>query len=308
MLILVEAIIPVMVFIRRAAQKKEHHRLWRTRTARGGVGAIGDEADGGGPSGTQVHEESTHVESESVDDVAPRNDVETGGRVSSVTESLEENVVNTEATESEWAAGDEVEGERMTPRNRKCSWAASKGVNDLMRMLDSGFSEEEKRMVWHRYFQDERIRALDPELYAAFLKLRSVPTTTVQSLRGALQTIRSGSIPGKSKVRNIVLTAAVSKADSQRLICKALGASRYSVRKAYERRAEVDETGENLWAGGNRKRRSDALTTEETGAICTWWETETTVSPNKKDVKRRRIGVKECETHATHYLQVSQVM
>ena len=195
----------------------------------------------------------------------------------------------------------------LTPRNRKCCSAASKGVNYLMQLLDAGFTHEEKKMVLHRYFADERVRALDPEWTAAVLKLHSVAATTVRSLRGALQTIRSTSIPEKTKVRNIVLTAAVSKEGSQRNICKAIGASRYLVRKAYKRRAQVDETGENLWAGGDRKRRSDALSVQAHDSVCTWWETETTVSPNKKDIKRRRTGPKEHETHATHYLQVSQV-
>ena len=196
---------------------------------------------------------------------------------------------------------------RLTPRNRKCFYAASKVVTNIMQCLDAGFSDEEKKMVLDRVCVDDRIRAVHPEWCMAVQKLRTVPATTVQSLRGALQTLRNTTIQGKAKVRNIVLTAAVSNGESQRMICKALGASRYLVRKAYQRRAEVDETGENLWAGRDRKRRSDALSAEEHGAVSSWWETETTVSPNKKDVKRRRIAAKEHEEHATHYLQVSQV-
>ena len=222
-------------------------------------------------------------------------------------ESREENIQPTQTEDTTGGASEENEGDGVTLRYRKCGWAASKGVNELMRILDGGFTDEEKKSVLRRYFSDERIRAIDPELYAAVEKVRTEATTTVQSLRGALHTIRSTSIQGKLKVRNIVLTAAVSKGDSQRRICKALGASRYLVRKAFLRRTSVDETGENLWAGGDRKRRSDALSAEDRSAVCGWWETETTVSPNKKDVKRRRIGPKEHETHATHYLQMSQV-
>jgi hypothetical protein len=36
-----------------------------------------------------------------------------------------------------------------------------------------------------------------------------------------------------------------------------------------------------------------------------WWEIATTISPNRKDVKGRRIGLKMYEQHATHYLQES---
>ena len=144
------------------------------------------------------------------------------------------------------AEGDDTKCPRLTPRNQKCCSAASKGVNHLMQLLDAGFTEEEKKIVLHRYFADERICALDSKLCTAVLKLHSVATTTVQSLRGALQTISSTCIQGKTKVRNIVLTAAVSNGDSQRMICKALGALRYLVCKAFWGRAEVDKTGEYL--------------------------------------------------------------
>jgi hypothetical protein len=36
-----------------------------------------------------------------------------------------------------------------------------------------------------------------------------------------------------------------------------------------------------------------------------WWENETTISPNMKDVVRRCTIVKLYETHCTHYLQMS---
>ena len=63
----------------------------------------------------------------------------------------------------------------------------------------------------------------------------------------------------------------------------------------------------NIYRPGDRKQRSDELSAEDRTSVYSWWETETTVSSNKRDVKRRRIGVKDHETHATHYLQVSQV-
>lgn len=269
------------------------------------------EGSGEGPSGTQAREEPEVVEQwqngADYDNVPSNTDTGRGLSADHV-ESFEENIIPTQGTESYDTDGDEVDGERQNTRSRKCSWAASKGANLLWGVLDAGLSAEEKKNVLHRLFSDERISGVDPELTSLVHKLGSVATTTVQNVRGALQTIRRGTIEGKSKVRNIVLTAAVSKGTgSQRNICNALGASRYLVRKAFQRRAEIDETGENLWAGGARKRRRDALSAEETSAVCSWWETETTVSPNKKDVKRRRTGVKEHETHATHYLQVSQV-
>ncbi|KAG0620499.1 hypothetical protein M758_4G220900 [Ceratodon purpureus] len=292
----------------RAAQKREWHRTWRTRTRTSNdVMARTEIASGAGPSGGQNGEEQYSGEEDVLESPVQDQEVGIAAEETRGGGSEEENTNLTPDMDFTANEGDDSDHERVTPRNRKVRTSASRVVNYLMQVVDAGHTNEEKRLVLHRCFADDRIRALDPELSRAVLRMPTVATTTVQSLRGALQSIRGACIQGKSKVRNIVLTAAVSKADSQRMICKALGASRYLVRKAFQRRAEVDEIGENLWAGGDRKRRSDALSAEDQNAVCSWWETETTVSPNKRDVKRRRIGMKDHETHATHYLQVSQV-
>ena len=299
----------MLVLCYRAAQKREHHRGWRARAEVDEHGTGAENPCGEGPSGEDHSQEANvHLNGEGDPWAAPAGVHDVAGGTP-VEEPFEESgEVLTQATEFTADEGGDTELRvDSAPRNRKCCAAATRGVNHLVQLLEAGFTPEEKRLVLHRYFADERIRAIDPELSTAVLRLHNVAATTVRSLRGALQTIRSTSIEGKTKVRNIVLTAAVSNGDSQRLICKALGASRYLVRKAFQRRAEVDESGENLWAGGDRKRRSDALSAEDHTSVCSWWETETTVSPNKRDVKRRRIGVKEHDTHATHYLHVSQV-
>ena len=291
----------------RAAQKRDHHRTWRTRRRSAEVEGGVENGSGEGPS-TAASEDHPNGDVHLNEDFSEAQGREDGGaRQSIAEESQEENVEWTQTTDSTRSGADEVQCERVSPRNRKCSWASSKILNDLMRVLDAGFSEEEKKIVLRKCLCDDRIWTVDPELTSAVQEVRAVVPTLGQNLKGALQTIRSTRIQGKSKVRNIVLTAAVSKGESERKICEALGASRYLVRKAFHRRAEVDESGENLWAGGDRKRRRDALSAEDQSTVCGWWETETTVSPNKKDVKRRRIGVKEHETHATHYLQTSQV-
>ncbi|KAG0572082.1 hypothetical protein KC19_VG066600 [Ceratodon purpureus] len=60
-----------------------------------------------------------------------------------------------------------------------------------MHILNAGFSEKEKRIVLHRYFSDDRIRAFDLKLTKAVHKVCSVVPMLGQSWRGALQTIRS---------------------------------------------------------------------------------------------------------------------
>ncbi|KAG0601049.1 hypothetical protein M758_11G080000, partial [Ceratodon purpureus] len=87
----------------------------------------------------------------------------------------------------------------QNPRNRKCTYTASGIVSHIMRVLQGGFSAEEKRLVVHRCFADDRMREVDPQLCSTVKNSRQVAVNPVQSLRGALQTIRSTCIQGKAK-------------------------------------------------------------------------------------------------------------
>ncbi|KAG0594599.1 hypothetical protein M758_UG091800 [Ceratodon purpureus] len=167
----------------RAAQKRDHHRGWRTRAHTDEPAVAAQDRSGEGPSEPFPGEEP-NINLNDVDEPwGQEHDVEVVGGRNQTGESLEENREGlTQATDSTTEYCEDRECPRLTPRNRKCCAAASKGVNHLMQLLDAGFTHEEK-MVLHRYFADDRVRALDPELCTAVLKLHSVATTTVQSLR-----------------------------------------------------------------------------------------------------------------------------
>lgn len=62
-----------------------------------------------------------------------------------------------------------------------------------------------------------------------------------------------------------------------------------------------------MWAKGDRARRKDALTQAVLDIVVAWWTEETRVSPQKKDVRRKRVGVNKFITHAGHWLEESQV-
>jgi len=56
-----------------------------------------------------------------------------------------------------------------------------------------------------------------------------------------------------------------------------------------------------------RAQRSATLSETMKKLMIDWWVQETSISPNRKDVVRRRVGVKNFEIHPKHYLQISQV-
>jgi hypothetical protein len=89
---------------------------------------------------------------------------------------------------------------------------------------------------------------------------------------------------------------------SQSFLSITIGASRYSLRKAIVKQVHVDQNWVNIWGGFPPKRQCDVFNEKDCNLIKDQWDTTTTISPNRKDVKRKRINTKTFEQHAIHYL------
>lgn len=59
----------------------------------------------------------------------------------------------------------------------------------------------------------------------------------------------------------------------------------------------------SLW----KAKRVDSVPPHVTELVEDFWTSNTRISPNRKDVARKRIGVKEWITHPTHHLTESQL-
>jgi len=67
------------------------------------------------------------------------------------------------------------------------------------------------------------------------------------------------------------------------------------------------ESGGVLWTLSVRRKKMDGMTAKVKNVVLTWWVSETRVSPNKKDVTRKRIGPGVYDERPTHYLMETQV-
>lgn len=193
-------------------------------------------------------------------------------------------------------------------RWRKCAHIAERHVSNLLGELQSGLSHEELADVTRRIIRHDNLQEYLPKCVRA-AKESEKNAVAIQSIRGAYQTITNQGGKQSSFLKNVILSAVASQSSlvSQSHIRRALGASKWLVKKAVTIRSLVDGMGECLWGGLPRKRRCDVLDEATVHAVVNWWETSSIVSPNQKDVKRRRIGVKVFDKHPTHYLQESQV-
>ena len=193
-------------------------------------------------------------------------------------------------------------------RWRKCEHIANRHVTSLLRELQKGLTHEELVDVIGRIICHDNLQEYLPKCMRA-LKESKNNALAIQSIQRAYQTITIQGGKQSSFMKNVILSAVASQSSllPQNHIRRALGASKWLVKKAVTIRSLVDGMGECLWGGLPRKRRCDVLDEATVQAVVNWWETSSIVSPNQKDVKRRCIGVKLFDKHPTHYLQESQV-
>ena len=129
------------------------------------------------------------------------------------------------------------------------------------------------------------------------------------SLRSGMQSHLVGLRKARTvQAKNIVTTFAVAPGvGSGRGVAEILGVDRRNIKKALARRILIDNKEDAFWLQDQRRVRCDALPDVVKNIIRKWWEEETTISPNRKDIVRKWVAPKLYIEHATHYLQVSQV-
>lgn len=86
-----------------------------------------------------------------------------------------------------------------------------------------------------------------------------------------------------------------------------LGVHHRNVSAAILRRKKMDSAERFQWVLSARKVRVDVLSTATKNVVVSWWISETRMSPNRKEVVRKRIGLGKYEEKPTQYLLETQV-
>lgn len=134
---------------------------------------------------------------------------------------------------------------------------------------------------------------------------REILSGLVQSLEEVKQ--------AKNKVelatKHAILTAVVSSGSSGSIRKKArlLGVHHRNVSAAILRRKKMNSRERFQWVLSVRKVRVDVLSNATKNAVVKWWISETRMSPNRKEVVRKRIGPGDYEEKPTQYLLETQV-
>jgi hypothetical protein len=67
----------------------------------------------------------------------------------------------------------------------------------------------------------------------------------------------------------------------------------------------MDTNGNAFWVNTKNQKHRNGLCEIKIQQIVDFWTSRTTISPNAKDITWKRVGMKQYEEHATHYLQIS---
>ena len=109
--------------------------------------------------------------------------------------------------------------------------------------------------------------------------------------------------------KSALLDAAVSLGiDGVRPLSRALETSSGSITIALNRRIQAGDTKETVLGLRLHRKKRGGLSDYVKHCIELWWNVQTKVSPNRKDVIKHRVDRKDwAEPHPTHYLCDSQV-
>ncbi len=98
-----------------------------------------------------------------------------------------------------------------------------------------------------------------------------------------------------------------NKIINNRQVAQILGVDRRNIKRALERQHTLDNNEDGFWLQKRQENMLMLYVKLQSNRLFAFWTSKTTISPNSKDVTQRRIGRKQYDVHATHYLQVFQV-
>ncbi len=90
----------------------------------------------------------------------------------------------------------------------------------------------------------------------------------------------------------VCMLASSSIVSNKKGIAKVLGVDKRNIRKALNRRMQLDITNNVFWVSQKKGRQSDSLPQAMRNMVVQFWTSQTIIFPNQKDVMKCYIGVK----------------
>lgn len=194
------------------------------------------------------------------------------------------------------------ESNRMTERSSsRVSNKIAGAINEELKVCPT---MDCRRVIVEKLLNHNTIWPQLPEYYPRPSEAKSI-FVFLESFRTQLQSVKTSHSRMFLARKGAVLDAAISEGcDGARALSRVLQVHPRNIPAAMENWVGVDPV--NQFALLERKKRA-GLTEYVKEKVHLWWTQQTRVSPNKKDVTRKRMGRNDYMVHATQYLVDTQV-
>lgn len=169
--------------------------------------------------------------------------------------------------------------------------------------------EEYQKIFIQKLLEQPLLENVVPE-YVSQRRTLQLSKVVCDGLAHAWSGLKYGIGKDRTLARNVIEAAVISIGDDRcmRAAATCVGMNKKTIRRAIQRRALLNQSSDGeVWARLYRRKRKDAFEQCIVDQVVAWWTDETRVSPCKKDIRVKRIAFKTKITHATHWLEESQV-
>ena len=187
--------------------------------------------------------------------------------------------------------------------NRHANRISGGFIRQLMRVGNAHL----RAAVMHRIFTTAQVQPLLPAYYAAPGDVRT-ERQILENIRAELQRTKNPHTSGKLARKRSILEAAVSgiQTDFSRFHL-VLRTKKTNVVGAVERLEAASLDSDARFNIPARRKRQGGIPDDVKDAVKAWWTHKTRVSPNRKDIRRKRLGCNDYDTHPAHLLLETQV-
>lgn len=186
---------------------------------------------------------------------------------------------------------------------RDVSRISNKCVALLSDVLKDCPNPDSVRLVIEKVLNHNNIWPVLPHYYPRPCEARAI-YSFLESYRTELRTVKSAHSNHFLARKGALLDAAVSEGiDGHRALSRVLNVHPRNISTAKDRRDRLDSV---FHPGLLTRSKRSGLSEYAKDKVQAWWHEHTRVSPNKKDVTRKRVGKKQYDVHATHYLTDTQ--
>ena len=178
---------------------------------------------------------------------------------------------------------------------------------DLIAQLLRLDNADLRAAVLHRVFSNVHVRPVLPDYYPSPRDARA-ERQILLNISAELQRLKIPQTSGKLARKRAILEAVVSEIDADfSTFHRILGTKRTNVEGAADRLRTSCTVADARFAVPCRRKREGGIPDAVKSVVTIWWTEETRVSPNRKDIRRKRLGRNVYDTHPAHLLMETQV-